>query len=238
MNFKFVIVLLAFVAASQAMYFVVNTWADEYCNTTLIGKYWTNYEGYCIKKRFVSQDTGDCRTSPVLGDGVHYSYDSSYCTSDAEPEVPGDWHVVKLGEHCNYQANDSFYGVVAAENEKNTLVAVYFGEGPSVANTTLFCADTGVLSVSTCFSSCLQYSLANGACVGDAASNSTFASQTTCVAVPVAPVTEPTAAPVAGPTTSTPVRAPIKAPSTKTSVAGSIIIGSVAVVAVSIVALI
>jgi hypothetical protein len=134
MNFKFVIVLLAFVAASQAMYFVVNTWADEYCNTTLIGKYWvskssitnasilirlfilqTNYEGYCIKKRFVSQDTGDCRTSPVLGDGVHYSYDSSYCTSDAEPEVPGDWHVVKLGEHCNYQANDSFYGVVAGK---------------------------------------------------------------------------------------------------------------------------
>lgn len=39
MYFKLAIVLLSMVAVSQAGYFVINTWADENCNTTLVAKY-------------------------------------------------------------------------------------------------------------------------------------------------------------------------------------------------------
>jgi hypothetical protein len=38
MNVKLAVVLLALVAASQA-YVVINTWADENCNTTLVAKF-------------------------------------------------------------------------------------------------------------------------------------------------------------------------------------------------------
>jgi hypothetical protein len=238
MNIKLAVVLLfALVAASQQGYVTVNTWADENCNTTLVAKYITTDLGFCPPKRAVAQVI----VCESFSAGSYVSVDYSNCFTEVEPAFPEGWQSVKLGgdQACNFTS----YGWFGApEALQNTPVAVLYPEIslPIPTNISLSCANTGVLSFSAVvadLSISLEYTLAAGACLADSG-NATWATQTSCLAPPVAPVAEPTAAPVVAPV-SAPVRAPVKAPSTKTSAAPSIIniFGSVAVIAVSIVAL-
>jgi hypothetical protein len=237
MNFKIVAVLLAFVAVSQA-YFVLNTWADENCNTTLIARYFTSDPTPCQRKRAIAQDSGQCEVDNI---GVYYSTDLSYCESATEPEFPAGWQSVRFGEDstCNYTTADASYSFIGAQSLENIPIAVfYLHVGYIPINATMSCADSGVLYLATCLegSPCLEYSLATDACVGDAASNSTFATQTSCVAAPVSPVAAPIAAPVAAPT-SAPVRAPITTPATSNA-ASVVVFGGCAVVLSLIIAFI
>lgn len=134
MNLKFVIVLLAFVAASQAMYFVVNTWADEYCNTTLIGKYWVS-KSSIIKASISNTTFSHCRQimrgialrnasslkTPEIADLLQFlatEFIIRMTLVIAPPMLNLRFRrtgMLSNWEHCNYQANDSFYGVVAGK---------------------------------------------------------------------------------------------------------------------------
>jgi hypothetical protein len=237
MNVKLAVVLLALVAASQA-YVVINTWADENCNTTLVAKFITN-DNYACAKRAISQKSG-CDVNESIG--AYYAIDYSFCGQGVEePTFPTDWQFVKAVEGvstCNF--TDSYIAVGAPESLANEFVVIYTSNGVAVTNTTLSCANTGVIT----FSSCSDYlgnqvcstfaSLENNVCTADSL-DSYYAIQTSCVAVPVSePVAAPTAGPTSGPVAA-PVQAPVRAPSktpTKASAASSIVLGSAAFLSV------
>ena len=236
MNFKLAVVFLfALVALGQAQMpqvYVFHTYSDASCNdTSLIAITATNDPYACLDKKRSAEQV-DCSLNKNTG--LYEYYDYSYCGNDTFPTFPADWQVVQLttDSACNSSSNSTFTTLLAAPKNFGPTPLLFASSftGFGSVNASLSCnATSGNLAVGVCLTPqvgdyfCLGFDLEANVCTAD---NAFYATQTTCVAPPVAvPVAEPVATPTTS-TTPTATTTPVKTPSTKTSTA-SIISGTV-----------
>jgi hypothetical protein len=108
MKLKLTVLFAFFLAVSYAVpFFVIDTWPDEYCNSTIIARYVVNFPDPCLK-RSVSQTLSPCERNDV---GIHYTTDFSCCSSDVEPPFPDGWQIISFGGNSTCDFTGSNYGM-------------------------------------------------------------------------------------------------------------------------------